>query len=89
MSATRTIDFDSMNKEYKQLIDDSFHEAMKGLDLETENQADYRESILENSNILLEWFQKEPYPSFNEELIEISNYDIKENIWVEENRLYS
>ena len=80
LSATRTIDFDSMNKEFKQLIEDSFHEAMKGLNLEIENQADYRESILGNANILLEWFQKEPYPAFNEDLIEVSNYDIKENI---------
>lgn len=80
LSATRTIDFDSMNKEFKQLIEDSFHEAMKGLDFRPENQADYRENILGNANILLEWFQKEPYPAFNEELIEISNYDIKNNI---------
>ena len=80
LSATRTIDFDSMNKEFKQLIEDSFHEAMKGLDLRPENQADYRENILGNANILLEWFQKEPYPAFNEEIIDISNYDIKEDI---------
>lgn len=80
LSKTGTIDFDSMNKEFKLLIEESFHEAMKGLKIETDKQADYRESILENADILLEWFQKEPYPAFNEELIEISNYDIKENI---------
>lgn len=80
LSATSTINIESLNSEFKALVEESFHEATKGLNIPFEKQSDLRSAILENSSILLDWFQAEPYPDFSEDAIEIPNYEIKEDI---------
>ncbi len=80
LSATGNINIESLNTEFKNLVEESFHDAVKGLNIPYEKQTDLRSAIFENSDILLNWFQAEPYPSFSEDSIEIPNYEIKEDI---------
>lgn len=80
LSSTKNINFESANKEFKLLIEDSFHEAMNGFEIDFNKQSVFRECILENADILLDWFRNDPYPSFDENKIYISNYEIKEQL---------
>lgn len=79
-SITKTINFDTINTDIKEIIETSFSIALRSSVFEDVPQQILRESVYANIDILVEWLYQIPMPLYESEKIVIIDESFKEKI---------